>query len=150
AWESESGEDVELLRLPRVQTAADLIRIFLGIGGELDRVTRDDRRRLVMLPAAFARRRQRDHDVGTDHSHQPHVIRRDLVAAPFLESLLDAERESKVDRAGEILLGAVEAVQRLELLGSQDAERLENLRTDLVLSAVATRRRRVRCSIALA
>src|SRR5438045_2497730 len=44
--------------------------------------------------------------------------------------------------AGEILLGSVEAVQRGELFGAQDAERFENLRADLVLAAVAPSRGR--------
>ena len=66
------------------------------------------------------------------------------LAAPLLERLLDAERVAEVDRAREVLLGAVEAMQRRQLLGAQDAERLEDLRADLVLSAVAARRRRQR------
>ena len=70
--------------------------------------------------------------------------------APLLERLVDAEREAEVDRAGEVLLGAVEAVQRGELLGPQHAERLEDLGADLVLPAVAARRRRERGAIALA
>ena len=69
--------------------------------------------------------------------------------APFLERLFDAEREAEVDRAREVLLGAVEAMERGELLGPQHAERLENLRADFVLPAVAAGRRRERRAIAL-
>ena len=74
--------------------------------------------------------------------------RDDLLAAPLLERLLDAERVAEVDRAREVLFGAVEAMHRRELFGPQHAERLEDLRADLVLAAIAARRRRERGSIA--
>ena len=57
----------------------------------------------------------------------------------FLERLIDAERVAEVDGAREHLLGAVEAVCRAQLLGTQDAERFEQLGADLVLPAVAAR-----------
>ena len=69
--------------------------------------------------------------------------------APLLERLVDVDRVAEVDRAREVLLGAVEPMQRGQLLGPQHAERLEQLRADLVLSAVAARRRRERRAIAL-
>ena len=103
-----------------------------------------------MLAAGVAGRRQRDDDVGTNRANQPHVVGGDLLAAPLLERLVDAERVAEVDRAREVLLGAVEAVQRGELAGAQHAERLEDLRADLVLAAVAARRGRQRRAIALA
>ena len=64
--------------------------------------------------------------------------------APLLERLVDAERVAEIDGAREVLLRAVEAMQRRELLRPQHAERLENLGADLVLPAVAARRRRER------
>src|ERR1051326_3449228 len=97
-----------------------------------------------MLSAGVAGRRQRDDHVRTNRANQSNVVRRELVAAPLLERLLDAERVAEVDGAREVLLGAVEAVQRGELACAQHAERFEDLRTDLVLPAVAARRRRQR------
>ena len=94
--------------------------------------------------------RQTGHHVGANRANQPDVVAEDLVAAPLLERLLDAEREAEVDRAREVLLGAVEAVQRRQFLGAQHAERLEDLRADFVLAAVAARRRRERRAVALA
>ena len=79
---------------------------------------------------------------GRDHADQAHVVADDLVLAPLLERLVDAERVAEVHGAREVLLRAVEAVQRPQLLGAQHAERLENLGADLVLSAVAARGRR--------
>jgi hypothetical protein len=101
-----------------------------------------------MLAAGVAGRRQRDDHVGADRPDQPHVVGGDLLTAPLLEGLVDAERVAEVDRAREVLLGAVEAMQRGQLAGAQDAERLEDLRTDFVLAAVAARRRRERRAIA--
>src|SRR5204862_3878336 len=106
-------------------------------------------RRLMMLAAARAAGHERDHDVGADHSNEPDEVARDLVASPFLERLVDAERVAEVDGAGEVLFGAVEAMKRRELLGAQHAERFEELGTDLVLSAVAAGRRRQRGALAL-
>ena len=103
----------------------------------------------MMLPAAGAVGPQAEDHVGTNHPNQPDEVADDLVAAPLLERLFDAEREAEVDGAGEVLLRAVEAVERGELLGPQHAERLEDLRADLVLAAVAAGRRRQRGAIAL-
>ena len=60
--------------------------------------------------------------------------------APLLDRLLRAEREAEIDGAREVLLGAVPAMRRQQLLGPQDADRVEQLRADLVLPAVAARR----------
>ena len=95
-----------------------------------------------MLASAGARwRHGRDH-VRPDRADQADEIAGDLVAAPFLERLVEAERKAEVDGAREVLLGAVEAVQRRQFLGPQDAERFEDFRADFVLAAVAARRRR--------
>ena len=96
----------------------------------------------MVLPAAGAVGAHRDDHVGPRHANQPDVVAEDLVVAPLLERLLDAEREAEVHGAREELLGAVEAVRGQQLLGAQHAERLEQLRADLVLAAVAARRRR--------
>ena len=103
----------------------------------------------MVLAAGVAGRRQRDDHVRTNRANQAHVVGGDLVASPLLERLVDAERVAEIDRAREVLLGAVEAVQRRELAGAQHAERLENLRADLVLAAVAARRRRQRRAVSL-
>jgi hypothetical protein len=104
----------------------------------------------MVLAAAFTSRHQRDDDVGTDRAHQPHVVRGNFVAAPLLERLFEAEREPEVHRAREVLFGAVESVQRLELFRSQHAKCLENLWADFVLPAIAARRRRQCRAIPLA
>ena len=96
----------------------------------------------MMLPAAGARRRHGRNHVRPDHADEMNEIAGDLVAAPFLERLVEAEREAEVDGAGEVLLGAVEAVERGQFLGPQNAERFEDFGADLVLAAVAARRRR--------
>ena len=93
-----------------------------------------------MLPAALAAAQKAGDDVGPDGADVADEVADDLVVPPFLDRLFDAEREAEVDRAGEVLLGAVEPVDGQQLLGAQHAERLEDLRADLVLPAVAARR----------
>ena len=90
-----------------------------------------------MLTTGIARRRQRDDHVGANHANQPDVVGGDLLAPPFLERLLDAEREAEVDGSSEVLLGAVEPVHGSKLLRAEHAERFENLGSDFVLAAVA-------------
>jgi hypothetical protein len=103
----------------------------------------------MMLTAAGPGRRQTGDHVGTDGSNQADVIAENLLPSPLLERFIDAEREAEVHGAREVLLGAVEAVQGLELLRPQHAERFEDFRSDLVLPAVAARRRRQRGAISL-
>ena len=90
-----------------------------------------------MLTPAAQIRPHRDQHVGSRHADQPHVVAEDLVLAPLLERLVDAERVAEVDGAAEHLLGAVEAVRGAQLLAAQHAKRLEQLGADLVLPAVA-------------
>jgi hypothetical protein len=93
-----------------------------------------------MLAAAGTVEHEPDDDVGADRADHPDVVAEDLLLAPFLERLVDAERIAEIDRAGEVLVGAVEAMRRQQLLAAQHGERLEQLRADLVLPAVAARR----------
>ncbi len=48
----EAADEVVLLRLPRSEPFLDLFGILCRVGGELERLARDDRRRLVVLAAA--------------------------------------------------------------------------------------------------
>jgi len=101
-----------------------------GSAAALKGVARDQRGGLVMLAAAGTGRRQRGHHVRADCANQADEVARDLVLAPFLEGLIDAEGVAEIDRPGEVLLGAVEAMNRGELLGAEHAERLEDFWTD--------------------
>ena len=103
-----------------------------------------------MLAAAVAVEHEADDHVGADRADHAHVVAEDLLVAPLLERLFDAEREAEVDRAREVLLGAVELVRRQQLLGAQHRQRLEQLGADLVLPALAARRRDERRAEALA
>ena len=133
---------VDLPRLPGAQPCLDLIGIPRRIARGAERFGADARGRLMMLAAAGAVGPHRDHHVGPREPDQPHVVADDLVLAPLLERLVDAERVAEVHGAREELLGAVEPVRGQQLLGAQHAERLEDLGADLVLSAVAARGRR--------
>ena len=141
---------VELLRLPRAQAFLDLFGELRRIGRRAKRFERQPRRGLVMLAAAVAVEHEADDHVGTNRADHAHVVAEDLVVAPLLERLFDAEREAEIDRAREELLGAVEAMRREQFLGAQHRERHEQLGANLVLPAFAVRRRDERRAIALA
>src|SRR5262245_36661294 len=91
-----------------------------------------------MLSTACTVGRHAGHDVWPHHADQPHVIAEDLVLPPFFKCLVDAERETKVDGAREVLLRSVEPMQCRQFLGAQYAERFENFRTDFVLTTVSS------------
>ena len=139
--ERKAGAVVELLCLPGRQSRGDLVGETVGIGRGVPGLVGEHRRRLVMLAAAASPRGQGGNDVGTDGADHPDEVAEDLFASPPLEGLLDAERVPEVHGAGEVLLGAVQAVRGVQLLGSQHRQRVEELGTDLVLAAVAARGR---------
>lgn len=81
-----------------------------------------------------------DKDIRARAPHDAHDVREHfLFAPPAPEGLIDALRETVVDRASEELLDAVAAV-RLELLeGPEEAESVEEVRGDDVRAALAAR-----------
>ena len=62
----------------------------------------------------------------------------------FSKRLFLAERVAEIHGAREVLLRAIEAMRREQFLGAENAERVEELGADLVLPAVAARRRHER------
>ena len=50
-----------------------------------------------MLPAAFAAAEEARDDVGPDRADVPDEVADDLVVAPLLDRLLDAERVAEID-----------------------------------------------------
>ena len=148
--EGESDAVVELPRLPGSQPFGDLLRKACRVRGGAPRLVRQHRRRLVMLAAAAPLRRHGGDHVGPDGANHPDEVAEDLVPAPPLEGLLDAEGVTEVDGAGEVLLGAVQPVRGVQLLGPQHRQRVEQLGADLVLAAVAARRRQQHGAVALA
>src|SRR5262245_60363599 len=104
----------------------------------------------MMLSAACAVRRHAGHDVWPHGADQPYVVADNLVLPPFLKGLVDAEGKAEINGAREILFGPIEPMQCSQLLGAQDAERFEDLRTDLVLTAISARGGREHRSLPLA
>ena len=88
-----------------------------------------------MLPAVLSLRAHRGDHVGTHGADDAHHVAQHLLAAPPRERLFPAERVPEIDRAGEVLLGAVEPVRGQQLLGPQDRQGIEQLGADLVLAA---------------
>ena len=136
--------EVDLPRLPGPQAFAQLLREAPRVGRRPEGVGRQSARGLVVLAAAVSGERQRQHHVGTEGPHDAHDVAERVVVAPLREGLLDAEREAELVRAAEVLLDRVVAVQRHQLGRAQDAERVEQLRADRVLPALAARDREER------
>src|SRR5262249_26828406 len=130
---AEADREIKLLRLPGTQPFFDLLRIPGGIGCGFERFVRENRGRLMVLAASAAGRREASDDIWTNGAYQPHVVAEDFIASPLFERLVYAEREAEVDRPSEVLLRTVESMDGTELFGPQHSERLEDLRTDLVL-----------------
>ena len=139
--EREPDPEVELLRLPGLESRGDLVREAVGVRRGVPRLVREHRRRLVMLAAAAPLRRQGGDDVRADGADHPDEVAEDFLPSPALEGLLDAEGVPEVDGAAEVLLCPVQTMRRVQLLGTQNREGVEQLRSDLVLAAVAARRR---------
>ena len=95
----------------------------------------------MVLPAALAAAKEAGDHVWAERPDMTDVVADDLVMAPLLDRFFHAERKSEVHRSREELLRPVEAMDSQELLRPQDAERLKELRANLVLAAVAAGRR---------
>src|SRR3954462_13627880 len=94
----------------------------------------------MLAPSSTAAKKS-DDDIGTNRANVADEVADDLVMTPLLARLFDAERESEVHRPREVLLRAVEPMNRQQLFGPQHPERLKDLRADLILSAVTASRR---------
>ncbi len=132
---------IELQCLPRPQAFAHLFGELRRVRGGTKRLGRENSCGLMVLSAASAVRTHRDDDVGSERPDVAHEVSENLLPSPLLERLLLAERVSEVDRAREVLLRAVETVGGQQFLGAEHTQRIEELRADLVLTAVAARRR---------
>ena len=99
---------------------------------------------LMVLAAARAGGRQREHHVGPERPDHADDFSERFLPVPLLEGLLDAERVAEVGDHPEVLLHRVEPVGGAEFLGPQDAQPVEELGSDLVLSAAAARQRQER------
>ena len=140
AAEAEGREpvhEIELPRLPRPQPFRQLLRKPHGIGGRRIGFPRQHRRRLMVLPPTRAVGTHPGDDVGSKRANHADEIAQDHLAPPRLERLVAAEGVAEVDRAGEELLGPVQAMRGQQLLGPQHRQGVEQLGADLVLSAVA-------------
>ena len=115
-----------------------LIGEALGIGGGMERLFGQDGGGLVVAVAVARRAGEREHDdVGPEAANAPDDVGENLVAAPFLQGLLGRLRETEVDGAGEVLLGAVDAARHQQFLGPDDAQQRALLGADQVLAAFA-------------
>jgi hypothetical protein len=132
---AESRSEVQLSRLPRAQTFLQLLGEHRRIARRQIRLAREHRRRFVRAIAAAALDVHRQQHVRAQRPDQPHVVADDVLAAPFLDHFLGIERVAVIDRAREVLLGAVDAVGREQFRRPQYADIAKQLGTDLVLPA---------------
>ena len=71
-------------------------------------------------------------------NHPHHVSQSDIVTLPFLKSFLRALREAKIRYASKTLLDPVVAIRGSQLQSAQDAQHVEQITADFVLSTFAT------------
>jgi len=116
-----------------------LLREARGIPRGPERVAGEHGHRVVVLAAAFTRKRQRHDHVRAEGAHDADDVAERVLPTPLREGLLDAERVPELVGAAEVLLDGVVAVQRHELARAKDAQRIEQLRADRVLPALAAR-----------
>src|SRR5271166_5718086 len=128
---------VKLLRLPRLEALANLLRKACGIGGHAEGLAGQDSGSL-MVAVAIARIALKS---GTDDiwpesaNHPNHVAERDIVTTPLLERLLRSLGEAEIGDACEALLDSVVTVGGQQLEGSDDAQLIEQIASDFVLPA---------------
>ena len=134
---ADPGSGVELQGLPRLEPRRDLLGKAIRVGRGSKRLLSQEPRGLMMLAAPFAAGRECDDHVRSNHPDDADEVFEDLLFPPLLECFVDAERVTELVSAREVLLHAVVAVHGHELFGPQDANRFEELGTDLVLPTVA-------------
>ena len=83
--------------------------------------------------------KRRDDHVRLEFTHDAHDIREHRLTVPFGERLLVIFRETEILRAGEELLASVDAAGREKFLGTDDSQRIADLRANKVLPALAAR-----------
>jgi hypothetical protein len=84
-----------------------------------------------------------NHEWPEQADHANHVAQ-DFALAPLRLGLGQRFREAVVERAGEELLAPVESPRLKQFLGANNAQRVEQLRADDVLSALPASERQIR------
>src|SRR5262249_48073229 len=110
---------VQLQRLPRPEPLAHLLGKDRRIAGDAIRVLRNQTRGLMVAVAvALVPLEPRDEHQRPLHADDADDVAEDVLASPFHERLLEALRESVIDRGGEVLLiDAVVLVRGEQFLG---------------------------------
>ncbi len=141
---AEATLDVELPRLPGPQPLGDLLGELRGVAG----VAVGERRNLtghLVLAVAVGRRpaEARDQDERPEHSDVTDHVGEHVLLAPLLIRFGHRLREAEVVGSREQLAGAVERAGLQQFLRTDDAERVEQIRADDVLAALAARQRQI-------
>ena len=140
----ETHAAIQLQRLPGTEAFLQLLGELRGVGSRLERERCEIARQLV-LPVtvglgAAEPRVDDERPVGAD---DPHHVAEHLALSPERGGLGAALREPVVERPREELLGPVQGPGLQQLLGPDDAERLEQFGADDVLPALAAVERQV-------
>src|SRR4029077_8475987 len=94
---------------------------------------------MMAVPITFSSGESRHQHVGAKSPNNTHHIGQgDVVTLPLLKSLLRALREAKIRYASKALLDSVIAVRGSQLQSTQDAQHVEQITADFVLSTFAT------------
>ena len=141
----EEGAAVQFERRPGLRARLDLVGEPSRVAGRLERFARQKSRDVVLtVSVARCPAPHRDQHVRPKPADRPHQIGKQGLAGPLFERLLRRLRVSEVEGAAEVLSRSVDRSCGQELSGADDPESLPELRSDEILSALATREREVR------
>src|SRR5204862_5957496 len=137
---------IQLGRLPWPQAVLKRFGKYRRVAGRLAGLPGQEAGSLVIpVAVAIVALEARDHDERALRADDADHVAQDLLAAPFHQRLLQPFREAVVDHAGEVLpVDAVVLVRAQELLGPNQAQRIEQLRADRVVARLAARQREQR------
>jgi hypothetical protein len=126
--------------LPGPQAVGELFGKHCWITGGPECVLRDQAgRRMVAVAVSRVALKTRDQDERPVDANHTHDIAQDRFLSPFFERLVEAFREPVVRNRREVLrVDAVVAIGGNQFVGTDQAERVEQLRPDRVVARFAT------------
>ena len=108
------------------------------VGARLARPDTSARLAVIAVSVARVSLEARDQHQRAVHAHDPNHLAQDVLLAPFLQGFVEPLGEAVIDDAREVLVvDAIVAVGQEQLLGADEAEAVEQLGADRVVSRLS-------------